>query len=213
MSICGISGRNEEQKELIATLCDKNVDLTIIEGALGSGKTLIATAFAMDLYTRNKADKIVISRPMVPDEDEDIGFLPGTEEEKLDPYLAGFHCAIDVIEGYKYGAKHEWSSGLLDGRIEAKSLATIKGASYKHAVMMLDEAQDATLSQIKKFIGRASSHSKVIVMGDNKQKSRENHHGFLDLISKVHDNNYDFIKYVKLTKVERSKLAAFADKL
>jgi PhoH-like ATPase len=213
MALMKITAKNDEQKELIASLCDKSIELIIIDGALGSGKTLIATAYALDMFSRNKIDKIVISRPMVCDEDEDMGFLPGTEQEKLDPYLSGFNCAVEFINRVSYGAKDTWNQGLQTGQIEGKSLATIKGASYDNAILLLDEAQDATLSQIKKFIGRASSHSKVIVMGDNRQKSKDKYVGFQELIDKALYSNHSFIKYVRLNQVERSQLAAFADKL
>jgi PhoH-like ATPase len=213
MALCNITAKNDKQKEVVRALCDRNIDLIIIDGALGSGKTLLATAYALDQFSRNRIDKIVISRPMINDLDENIGFLPGTEQEKLDPYLTGFNCSVEFINSVDYGAKDTWMQGLGSGQIEGKSLATIKGASYNNAILMLDEAQDATLSQIKKFIGRASSHSKVIIMGDNKQKSREKFVGFEALIDKVIYGDYDFIKYVKLNIVERSRIADFADKL
>lgn len=216
MSVCGISGRNTGQKQFIKAMLNKDIDLVIVQGALGSGKTLVATACAAHLVQQYKGQaKIVISRPMVPDEGEEIGFLPGTEEEKLEPYLGGFRCAaeeIDNITNFKYDVK-KLMSGSFESPTEAKSLATIKGCSYSDAVLILDEAQDATMSQIKKFIGRAGNGTKVVVIGDVRQKSKKSATGFEQLISKVCTNDHDFIRYVELTEVERSRLADFADKL
>lgn len=217
MSVAGISGKNEEQKELIRAMLDKNVDLVVLKGALGSGKTLVVTACAIELYNnRHGIANIVITRPMVPDDNEEIGFLPGTEEEKLSPYLGGFYCAaqeIDLLNGKMKDATEIIMGEAPKCPTIAKSLATIKGCSYSDSIMILDEAQDATLSQLKKFIGRAGRGSKVVVMGDLRQKSNTNNTGFEQLIAEAEKSGKDFIKVLELIKVERSRLAEFADKL
>jgi PhoH-like ATPase len=215
MSVVGITGKNPEQKELIKVMLDKSVDLVIVQGSLGSGKTLVATACAVELHQQHRGvDNIIISRPMIPDEGEEIGFLPGTEEEKLEPYLGGFRCAaaeIDDITGHRFKVGNVMSGDVQSPTI-AKALATIKGCSYSNSVMILDEAQDATLSQIKKFVGRAGRGSKVFVIGDVRQKSG-NATGFEQLISYAAMYQRDFVKYVELITCERSRLAAFADQL
>lgn len=217
MAVCGITARNEGQKKLIKSILDKNIDLTIVNGALGSGKTLVVTACAVELLNRFKVDRIVVTRPMVPDQNEAIGHLPGTEEQKLDPYLGGFHCAaleIDELTGFRHEVQKTFNPEIPPfGSVITKSLATIKGCSYSNSIMILDEAQDATLSQLKKFIGRAGRNTKVIVMGDLKQKSNKNMVGFDLLIAEAEKGTHDFINLIKLTEVERSRLADFADKL
>lgn len=215
MSVCGISGKNEEQKELIRAVLDKNIDLIVVQGALGSGKTIVVTACALELCIgKTGFDNIVISRPMIPDEGEDIGFLPGDELEKIGPYLSGFHCAAQELDSLS--SKMNYYQEMIMGESSdcittAKSLATVKGASYSHSILILDEAQCATLSQLKKWIGRSSRHSKVVILGDVGQKSNEKNDGFERLIDIAENSGKDFIKVIRLTKVERSRLAEFAD--
>ena len=218
--ITGITGKNDEQKELIAHLCNPDIDLVVINGQLGSGKTLISTAYALHAYNELDTRKIVISRPMVPDKEEDIGFLPGNIDEKMAPYLEGFESAIDFLDevnqgGMNSGVNHQWNLLKKDNTVEAFPLATIKGASFRNAVLILDEAQDATLSQLKKFIGRAGKGTKVIIMGDPGQITNNKIKSGLETLCDtiLYGNNKDFIRFVKLNKVERSRLAQFADKL
>jgi PhoH-like ATPase len=229
MKVSEIEGKNDEQKELIRAILDPAIDLIVLQGALGSGKTIVATACALELCRKSRhIDNIVISRPMVPDDNEEIGFLPGTEIEKLSPYLGGFYSAAQELDNLA-GRMFYYSSMIMEEPpvqinttkkkkpIEclttAKSLATIKGCSYSNAVLILDEAQDATLSQLKKFIGRAGRHSKVIVMGDIGQKSNDGNTGFEKLIEAASESDKDFINVLKLIKVERSRLAEFANGL
>lgn len=238
MALCGITARNDEQAELISSLMDKNVRLTLIDGALGSGKTLIATAFAMHLYLGNerklKANKIIITRPIGKNI---LGTLPGDEIQKVFPYLGGFTSAIEVINETQVGAYRAFEHGIRTGlslfnfdskqfkmtfaqdyiedHILVKSLDTVNGFSFKDAVILVDEAQNAPLQDLKKIIGRASENTRVVIMFDTKQKEFKNDQdGCEKLIDAVMNyGDQELIKYHKLTKVERSKLAEFADKL
>lgn len=203
MSICGLVGRNKEQKDLVKTLMDDGVQLVIVDGGLGSGKTIVVTAYAIDQCKNRKFDQMLITRPMVPDRGEEIGYLPGTELEKLDPYLGCFHCAAEELH----------SAAEFKEFANPKSLATLKGTSFSHTVMMMDEAQDATRSQIKKFIGRAGRGSKVILMGDINQKSNEKNDGLDWLLDNLNKESHHFIRVCTLTECVRSEIASFADKL
>ena len=228
MKVSGITGKNDEQKDLIEAIMSPGIELIILQGALGSGKTIVATASALELCKKSRhIDGIIISRPMVPDDNEEIGFLPGTEIEKLSPYLGGFYSSAKELDNLN-NKMHYYSSMIMEEEptdhitsrkkavnciTTAKSLATIKGCSFSNSVLILDEAQDATLSQLKKFIGRAGRHSKVIIMGDIGQKSYEGNSGFEKLIKQATESGKDFITVLELTKVERSRLAEFANGL
>ena len=219
MSVCGIVGKNPEQKEMIKTILDKDIDLIIVNGALGSGKTLLSLACALHLHERGKVDSIIISNPGQCTKRQNKGHLPGTERDKLDPFLGGFYCAAEEIDrdnGYGNSAR-ELVAGTNDRYpvIKAKELAYLKGSSFAFTLMILDEAQDADLSELRQFIGRASRGTKVIIMGDPKQLADERINGLTALINYVENmkKQPDFIKVVTLTQVERSRLAEFADKL
>lgn len=132
-------------------------------GPAGVGKTFVATSIACEMLEAKEIEKIVITRPMVGC-DEEMGFLPGSEQDKFLPWLGPF---IDVIEG-KLGRK-KMESYLEYGKIVAMPLMMMRGSTFRNALVILDEAQNTTPKQMKMFLTRLGEGSRVIIDGDLEQ--------------------------------------------
>jgi phosphate starvation-inducible PhoH-like protein len=137
--------------------------LTICSGPAGSGKTYLVTAVAVEKLVNNEIDKIVITRPVV-QAGEDLGYLPGTLEEKLDPYLLPL---IDAIQDH---VGQTMTKRLVEsGKIEVAPLAFMRGRTFNNCFVILDEAQNATVEQIKMFVTRMGYDSMFAINGDVSQ--------------------------------------------
>lgn len=150
---------NDEQR-LVAQLIRDN-DVTLIRGPAGTGKTFTALAAAAELVIQGRYNKIVIVRPLV-EAGESLGFLKGSLEEKLDPWLASFR---DCLAGMTFQDPAEF----IQDFCEVSPLAYARGRSYSRCVAILDEAQNATLTQLKLFVTRLAYKGKLILVGDDRQ--------------------------------------------
>jgi phosphate starvation-inducible PhoH-like protein len=156
-----IKAKNITQGTYIESLREQ--PLTICSGPAGSGKTYIVTAIALEKLIKNEVDKIVITRPVV-EAGEKMGFLPGTLEEKLDPYLRPIMDAMEEHVGIIMVKK------LLDiGKIEIAPLAFMRGRTFNNCFVILDEAQNTTPLQMKLFLTRMGYESTFAVNGDVSQ--------------------------------------------
>ena len=153
--------RNPKQASLIQTLGDKRMNF--VTGPAGCGKTFVITSWAAEKLESKEADRIVIVRPMVGC-DEDIGFLPGSLEEKYSPWLGPF---LDVLEG-KLGKKRV-ESYMKYGIISAVPLMMMRGSTFRKSIVILDEAQNTTIKQMKMFLTRIGEGARVVVDGDLEQ--------------------------------------------
>lgn len=154
--------RTPQQSNLIHSLTHR--DLTFTVGPAGTGKTFVTTAFACDLLKANKIRKIVVTRPMVSSEEE-IGFLPGTVDEKFAPYFAPVREIMVELLG-----KSHVENLLRNGRIEMAPIAFLRGHTFKDAFVIFDEAQNTTPKQMQLFLSRIGEGAKVCVDGDLDQK-------------------------------------------
>lgn len=137
--------------------------LTFASGPAGTGKTYFAVAAAAHLFTKHEIERIILSRPAV-EAGEKLGFLPGDMKEKVDPYLRPLYDALhDMMPGDKL-QKH-----IANGDIEVAPLAFMRGRTLKHAVIILDEAQNVTPIQMKMFLTRMGEGSRIVVTGDMSQ--------------------------------------------
>ena len=153
-----IKARNENQSKMIKQFREN--DLLFALGPAGTGKTYLAICMAVAALKNKEVKRIVVSRPAV-EAGEKLGFLPGDIKEKLDPYLQALYDALyDVIPGKKLDEYIE------TGVIQIAPLAFMRGRTLSNAVVILDEAQNSTINQLKMFLTRMGENSKFIVTGD-----------------------------------------------
>ncbi len=188
-----VIARSKKQSDYIKALT--NHDITMALGPAGTGKSFLAVSVAMTMLFEKKVEKVILSRPAV-EAGEKLGFLPGDMKEKVDPYLRPLYDALYDLFGFdKINKKIE------TGEIEIAPLAFMRGRTLKNSFAILDEAQNATLTQIKMFLTRIGENSKIVVNGDPSQ---------IDLINKSQSG---LIKTTKiLNKVKEIKLIQFDHK-
>ncbi|HUP88465.1 MAG TPA: PhoH family protein [Longimicrobiales bacterium] len=156
-----IGSRSEGQRVYLESI--KNNDVVIAIGPAGTGKTYLAVAAAIDAHRKNRVKRIVLARPAV-EAGENLGFLPGDLQEKVDPYLRPLYDALEDI------MPADWVRRALEARtIEIAPLAYMRGRTLADAFVILDEAQNATTSQMKMFLTRLGLNSKVVITGDKTQ--------------------------------------------
>jgi PhoH-like ATPase len=212
-SYWGVKPRNLEQSMAMQLLCDDNVDMTVLTGPAGSGKTLLALAYGLHaILEEGRFSKLIVARSTPPIA-EDIGFLPGTEEEKMAPWLAAFDDNLEVLHG-----SDESSQGSIEyvkerANIQFKSLNFMRGRSFNNAYIIIDECQGLTQFQLKSIISRVGADSKIVVLGnlaqiDNKYITPLTS-GLTYLVEKSKTYPHAGIMHVK--GIVRSRLAAFAE--
>ncbi len=160
-SVKRIYPRTQNQAEYISMLQEK--DMVFCTGSAGSGKTFLAVAEALRLLLTHKRNKLIITRPVV-EAGESLGFLPGNLEEKIDPYLRPLRDAMETVLPVET-VKRLFETGI----VEAAPLAYMRGRTLNNCVVILDEAQNATYSQIKMFLTRMGENTKMFVTGDPTQ--------------------------------------------
>ena len=153
--------RTKKQKEYVKALKTKQIIMSL--GPAGTGKTYLAVAVALTMLLEKKVERIILSRPAV-EAGERLGFLPGDMKEKIDPYLRPLYDSLhDLFDYEKIQRKIE------SGEIEIAPLAFMRGRTLKNSFAILDEAQNATQTQIKMFLTRIGENSKLVVNGDPSQ--------------------------------------------
>ena len=171
--------RNRAQETYLLTLSDTGKDVVFGIGPAGTGKTLIAVLTAVKLFKEGIIDKIIVTRPAV-SVDEDLGFLPGTLEQKMAPWT---RPVFDVLRDY-FTSKE--ITGMIDeGVIEIAPLAYMRGRTFKRAFIVADEMQNSTASQMKMLLTRLGEGSKMAVTGDLNQADRMSDNGLLDFIKQL----------------------------
>lgn len=217
--IAGISPKSLPQAVAVDALLDQDIDIVIIDGAAGSGKTLLALAASTEMIKGKKRgyrhEKIMFTRANVTDFDE-VGFLPGTEGEKMAPWLGAAFDNMDVIGRASKNEAYLSSNSILDETksfIDLKAMMYFRGRSVGHCVLVIDEAQNLTSKQMKTMLTRAGENCKVIVIGNNAQIDNPNvtarSSGLTYVTNKMH--GVEFAQVIKLEGVVRSRLAAFAE--
>ena len=203
--------RSEKQKNYIRAL--KESDIVISAGPAGTGKTFLAVAVALTMLLEKKIERIILSRPAV-EAGERLGFLPGDMREKVDPYLRPLYDSLyDLLDFEKIQKKIEV------GDIEIAPLAFMRGRTLKNSFAILDEAQNATDTQIKMFLTRIGENSKIVINGDpsqidlpNKTISGLNRSkkllGHLKEISVVDFDHTDVVRHPLVSKIVK----AYSDK-
>ena len=203
--------RSEKQKNYVRAL--KESDIIISAGPAGTGKTFLAVAVGLTMLLDKKIERIILSRPAV-EAGERLGFLPGDMREKVDPYLRPLYDSLyDLLDYEKIQKKIEV------GDIEIAPIAFMRGRTLKNSFAILDEAQNATDTQIKMFLTRIGENSKIVINGDpsqidlpNKSLSGLNRSkkllGHLKEISVIDFDHSDVVRHPLISKIVK----AYSDK-
>jgi phosphate starvation-inducible protein PhoH and related proteins len=170
--------KTESQEEYVKMLDDSRYKMIVANGAAGTGKTLLACQSAIkELYDGDK-DKIIITRPVVPVE-EDIGFLPGTLNKKMDPWTRPI---MDIFNDFH--SKNNIKNMMKDNTIEISPLGFMRGRTFKNAFIIADEMQNCSPNQMIMLLTRLGENSKIVITGDLKQCDKE-WSGLKDLLEKL----------------------------
>lgn len=212
-SAWGIHPKNIYQGMAMDALLDPTIDLVILTGPAGCGKTLLALATALEQVVENGLyDKIIVTRS-TPEIAESIGFLPGTEEEKMAPWLAAITDSLEVLH-----KQDESMSGSLDyimdkANIQFKSVNFMRGRSIQNALVLLDECQNLTASQLKTIITRCGEGTKLVCSGNLAQIDSNYLTAVTSGLTYIVERFKDFpgSATVNLNGVVRSRLASFAE--
>jgi phosphate starvation-inducible PhoH-like protein len=188
-----IFARTEKQKKYIKNLQTSNIVFSL--GPAGTGKTFLAVAVAVSKLMSGEVNKIILSRPAV-EAGENLGFLPGDLKEKIDPYLIPLYDSLYELVGYEKMQKK-----IDDGTVEIAPLAFMRGRTLKDSFVILDEAQNATDTQIKMFLTRLGKNTTMVVNGDPSQIDLPSSKSS-GLLKSV--NILDDIDEIKITRFESS---------
>ena len=209
--VWGIKPRNKEQSFLIDALMDTNIEIVTVIGKAGSGKTLCAIAAALEQTLDERVatyTRVIVSRPVQP-LGKDIGFLPGTMEEKMSPWLMPIQDNLQTLMG---NDKVTLDMYLEKGTIEIEALTYIRGRSIGKAFIIIDEAQNLTIHELKTIITRVGEGTKIILTGDVEQIDNvyidATTNGLTHAVEKFKD--FELAAHVTLLKGERSRVATFA---
>jgi PhoH-like ATPase len=214
-NVWGIMARNREQNFALNLLMDPEIDFVSLLGQAGTGKTLLTLAAALTQTLDKKIySEIIMTRVTVP-VGEDIGFLPGTEEEKMAPWMGALEDNLDVLNKTDEDAG-EWgraaTQDLIRTRIKVKSLNFMRGRTFLHKFLIIDEAQNLTPKQMKTLITRAGPGTKVVCLGNIGQIDTpyltEGSSGLTYVVDRF--KGWAHNGHVTLVRGERSRLADFA---
>lgn len=213
-AVWGITARNPEQNFALNLLLDPEIDFVTLIGAAGSGKTLLALAAGLaQILEQKRYREILMTRVTVP-LGEDIGFLPGTEEEKMTPWMGALMDNLEVLTDMS--GSGDWqraaTNDLVTNRIKVRSLNFMRGRTFQQRYLIIDEAQNLTPKQMKTLITRASNGTKLVCLGDVSQIDTpyltETTSGLTYAVD--HFKQWEHSAHVKLQRGERSRLAAYA---
>jgi PhoH-like ATPase len=211
--VWGIKPRNREQHFAFDALLDDRIKLVTLMGKAGTGKTLMAMAAGLKRTVLDREfRRLVVARPTVT-MGRELGFLPGTLEEKLNPWMQPIHDALELLSDLNMGSDHRRSTDLMrSGTIVVEALSYIRGRSIAHQFMVIDEAQNLTPLEVKTIITRVGQATKIIFTGDPYQIDNpyvdSTSNGFNYIISKFREQA--IAAHIELQKGERSELAELA---
>jgi PhoH-like ATPase len=213
-NVWGICAKNREQNFAFNVLLDPDIDFVTLLGTAGTGKTLLALAAGLDLTMERKIyNEIVMTRETVP-VGEDIGFLPGTEEEKMAPWMGALMDNLELL-GSRSG-QTEWeqnaSNNILMNKVKIRSLNFMRGRTFLKRFLIIDEAQNLTAKQMKTLITRAGPGTKIICIGNLSQIDTPYLTATTSGLTYVVDRfkNWPHGAHITLRRGERSRLADYA---
>tara|TARA_R110002020_G_scaffold472564_1_gene700826 strand:- start:3133 stop:4446 length:1314 start_codon:yes stop_codon:yes gene_type:complete len=209
----GIHPRNKEQRFALDLLSDESIPIVTITGKAGTGKTLLALSAGLEqVLENNRYKKLIVSKPVQAMGSQDIGFLPGTLEEKMRPWLMPIQDNLDfLMNGNASNIEHLYE----DGTIEIEALSYIRGRSISNAYIIIDEVQNLSPHELKTIVTRVGENTKIILTGDIEQIDNvyldSTSNGLSYAIEKF--KSFDLAGHISLIKGERSKVATLAAKV
>ena len=218
-AVWGVTTRNREQNFAINLLMDPEVDLVTLAGTAGTGKTLMALAAGLtQVLDDRRYTEIIMTRATV-SVGEDIGFLPGTEEEKMGPWMGALDDNLEFLAKGDGGNAGEWgraaTNELIRSRIKIKSMNFMRGRTFMNKYVIIDEAQNLTPKQMKTLITRAGPGTKIICMGNLAQIDTpyltEGSSGLTFAVDRF--KGWPHSGHITLARGERSRLADFASEV
>lgn len=212
-SAWGLKPRNKEQKFALDLLLDPEIPIVTIIGQAGTGKTLLALAAGLEqVLEKSIYKKLIVSKPVQAMGSQDIGFLPGSLEEKMRPWLMPIQDNLDFLLN---GKSNNMGHFFEDGTIEIEALTYIRGRSISNAYIIIDETQNLSPHEIKTIITRVGENTKIILTGDVEQIDNvyldETSNGLTYAIEKF--KTFDLSGHISLEKGERSRIATLAAKV
>ncbi|MGB0495949.1 MAG: PhoH family protein [Kangiellaceae bacterium] len=214
--VWGITARNREQSFALNLLMDPQIDFVTLQGPPGTGKTLLALAAALEQTIEDKIyNEIIVTRVTVP-VGEDIGLLPGTEEEKMNPWMGAFTDNLEVLSPAQ--SNDEWgqqaTQDILQKWLKVRSLNFMRGRTFIKKFVIIDEAQNLTPKQMKTLVTRAGPGTKMICLGNVGQIDTpyltESSSGITYVVD--HFKHWQYSGHIKLQTGERSRLADYASR-
>ncbi len=218
-AVWGVSSRNREQNFALNLLMDPEIDFVTLAGTAGTGKTLMALAAGLSqVLDERRYTEIIMTRATV-SVGEDIGFLPGTEEEKMGPWMGALDDNLEFLAKGEGGNAGEWgraaTNELIRSRIKIKSLNFMRGRTFMNKYVIIDEAQNLTPKQMKTLITRAGPGTKIICMGNLAQIDTpyltEGSSGLTYAVDRF--KGWPHSGHITLARGERSRLADFASEV
>ena len=222
-AVWGIKARNKEQNFALNLLMDPDVDFVSLQGSAGSGKTLMALCAGLaQVIDEKRYLEIIMTRVTVP-VGEDIGFLPGTEEEKMTPWMGALMDNLEVLNSASVSTDNhmagDWerqaTNDLIQTKIKIRSLNFMRGRTFLNRYIIIDEAQNLTPKQVKTLVTRAGPGTKIVCLGDIAQIDTpyltENSSGLSYVIERF--KHWEHSAHVTLKQGERSRLADNAAKI
>ncbi len=213
-TIWGINARNREQNFALNVLMDPEIDFVTLQGPAGTGKTLLTLAAGLaQTLDHARYREILMTRVTVP-LGEDIGFLPGTEEEKMTPWMGALMDNLEVLHSNQHGDSWERAAtqDLLRNRIKIRALNYMRGRTFLNKYLIIDEAQNLTSKQMKTLLTRAGPGTKIVCLGDLHQIDTpyltERTSGLTYAIDRF--KHWSHSAHITLSRGERSRLADFA---
>jgi phosphate starvation-inducible PhoH-like protein len=199
--------RNKNQEAYVLSLLNNKKDIVFGVGPAGTGKTLLAVQVAVKLFKQGDIDKIIVTRPAV-SVDEDLGFLPGTLEDKMAPWTRPI---FDVLREY-FNAR-EIEGMIQEGIIEIAPLAYMRGRTFKRSFILADEMQNATPNQMKMLLTRLGEGSMMAVTGDLAQADRLKDNGLIDFVTLLEQSGSDKLDVIQFAQGDIERHQAVAEVL
>ncbi|GHB28386.1 PhoH family protein [Salinicola rhizosphaerae] len=217
--VWGVHAHDSRQNFALNLLMDPSIDFLTLAGSAGTGKTFMTLAAALQQTLDTKQfERIVFTRAPIP-MGEDIGFLPGTEEEKMSPWMGAFHDNMDNLLRDEREGSSSWSDGatrqLIGSRVQIRSPTFMRGRTLNDTFLIIDEAQNFTPKQLKSLVTRAGRNTKIVCLGNVGQIDTPyltaNTCGMAAVVERFRD--WPHAGHITLKSVERSRLALAAEEL